>query len=141
MVRNNRLYTSAAAGLARDHCRGREAAAMTVTVLNAMLRQMLESQLPDWVEPRWFASTKELHALAPEAEIGWFDSYDFPASYEAARLGTKLKWLNTLAAQDVTFVPALYALVLLPLPLSWLLLRYNPLARGVTPNAVATKDD
>lgn len=71
---------------------------MTVTVLNAMLRQMLESQLPDWVEPRWFASTKELHALAPEAEIGWFDSYDFPASYEAARLGTKLKWLNTLAA-------------------------------------------
>ena len=27
---------------------------------------------------------RELLALAPEAEIGWFDTYDFPASYEAA---------------------------------------------------------
>lgn len=71
---------------------------MTVTVLNAMLRPMLESRLPDWVEPRWFTSSEELYALAPEAEIGWFDTYDFPASYAAARLGTKLKWLNTLGA-------------------------------------------
>ena len=71
---------------------------MTVTVLNAMLRPMLEHRLPDWVEPRWFASSEELLALAPEAEIGWFDTFDFPATYEAARRGEKLKWLNTLAA-------------------------------------------
>ena len=71
---------------------------MTVTVLNAMLRPMLEGRLPDWVEPRWFSSTDELYALAPEAEIGWFDTFDFPATYEAARRGEKLKWLNTLAA-------------------------------------------
>ena len=71
---------------------------MTVTVLNAMLRPVLEDRLPDWVEPRWFASSEELIALAPEAEIGWFDSYDMPATYEAARRVQKLKWLNTLGA-------------------------------------------
>jgi lipopolysaccharide export system permease protein len=55
--------------------------------------------------------------------------------YQAA-----LMWLNNLAAKNLTFVPALYALVLLPLPLSWLLLRYNPLAqRGITPNSVAAR--
>ena len=71
---------------------------MTVTVLNAMLRPVLEDRLPDWVEPRWFASSEELIALAPEAEIGWFDSYDMSATYEAARRVQKLKWLNTLGA-------------------------------------------
>ena len=71
---------------------------MTVAVLNAMLRPMLEQRLPGWVEPRWFASSEELYALAPEAEIGWFDTYDLPATYEATRRAAKLKWLNTLAA-------------------------------------------
>lgn len=70
----------------------------TGAALNAMLRPMLEPRLPAWVEPRWFASTEELHAIAPEVEIGWFDSFDMPAIYEAARLGEKLRWLNTLAA-------------------------------------------
>lgn len=70
----------------------------TVAVLNAMLRPMLEHRLPDWVEPRWFASSEELLALAGEAEIGWFDTYDLPATYEATRRVKQLKWLNTLAA-------------------------------------------
>ena len=70
----------------------------TVAVLNAMLRPLLEHRLPDWVEPRWFAGNEELLALAPEAEIGWFDTYDFPATSEAARRAGQLKWLNTLAA-------------------------------------------
>ena len=71
---------------------------MTITVLNAMLRPMLEHRLPVWVEARWFTTSEEMLALAPEAEIGWFDTYDFPATYEAARRIEKLKWLNTLAA-------------------------------------------
>lgn len=71
---------------------------MTICVLNAMLRPMLESRLPDWLEPRWFTSSEELLAWAPEAEIGWFDTYDMPATYEATRRAVKLKWLNTLAA-------------------------------------------
>lgn len=71
---------------------------MTITVLNAMLRPMLEPRLPDWVDARWFAASEELLAFAPEAEIGWFDTYDMPATYEATRRAVKLKWLNTLAA-------------------------------------------
>lgn len=70
----------------------------TVVALNALLRPLVESGLPDWAEPRWFASTEELLAIAPEAKIGWFDTYDSPAIGEAALRGTSLKWLNTLSA-------------------------------------------
>jgi len=70
----------------------------TIAVLNAFLRPMLEGRLPDWLDARFFASTDELYALAPEAEIGWFDSFELNATYEAARRAVKLKWLNTLAA-------------------------------------------
>lgn len=71
---------------------------MTVTVLNAFVRPMLEGKLPDWVEPHWFTNTDELYALAPQAEIAWFDSFELKSTYEAARRAEKLKWLNTLAA-------------------------------------------
>lgn len=46
---------------------------MTITVLNALLRPLLEPQLPAWVEPRWYGSKQEALELAAEAEIGWFD--------------------------------------------------------------------
>lgn len=71
---------------------------MTVTVLNAFIRPMLEGKLPDWVEPRWFTNTDELYALAPQAEIAWFDSFELGSAHEAARRANNLKWLNTLAA-------------------------------------------
>ena len=71
---------------------------MTFAVFNAMLRPMIDPRLPDWIEPHWFATSEELLALAPKAEIGWFDTFDIPATYAAARLATSLKWLNTLAA-------------------------------------------
>jgi phosphoglycerate dehydrogenase-like enzyme len=71
---------------------------MTVTVLNAFVRPMLEGRLPAWVEPHWFTNTDELYALAPKAEIAWLDSFDLKSTYEAARRAKKLKWLNTLAA-------------------------------------------
>jgi phosphoglycerate dehydrogenase-like enzyme len=80
---------------------------MTVTVMNAMLRPLIEARLPGWVEPRWFQSTEELLALAPLAEIGWFDTYDLPAIYEAARRIEKLRWLNTLGAGVDAFPLAL----------------------------------
>lgn len=71
---------------------------MTVTLLNALIRPLVEGRLPDWVEPRWFTSSEEMLALAPEAEIGWFDGYDFAATPRAAAAGVKLRWLNTLGA-------------------------------------------
>ncbi len=68
---------------------------MTVTVINALLRPMLEPRLPDWVEPRWYATKDEVFALAPEAEIGWFDMYTKADVIEAVRLAERMRWLNT----------------------------------------------
>ncbi len=71
---------------------------MTVGVLPGYVRPLIETRLPAWLEPRWFSSTEELHALAPVAEIGWFDSYDIPSTYQAVRQAERMRWLNTLAA-------------------------------------------
>lgn len=71
---------------------------MTVIVLNALLRPMLEPRLPDWAEVRWYTTKDEALALAPEAEIGWFDMHskdDMARCFEAA---TGLKWLNSIYA-------------------------------------------
>lgn len=71
---------------------------MTITVLNAGLRPLLEGQLPAWVEARWFESAEDLLALAPAAEIGWFDTLDFNHPVEAYRRAETARWLNTMAA-------------------------------------------
>jgi phosphoglycerate dehydrogenase-like enzyme len=71
---------------------------MTVAVLSAIARPLIEPRLPSWVEPRWFATTEELFELAPEAEIGWFDLYKKDDMVEAMRRGAKLKWLNSIYA-------------------------------------------
>lgn len=68
---------------------------MTVTVLNAMLKPWLEGQLPDWVEPRWYASKDEVFALAPEAEIGWFDMYTKADVVKVVTMAERMRWLNT----------------------------------------------
>ena len=70
----------------------------TVAVLNAMARPMLEPLLPDWIEPRWFAGAEELLAAAPDAEIGWYDAWQFNVVGEALQASTKLKWINTVGA-------------------------------------------
>jgi phosphoglycerate dehydrogenase-like enzyme len=70
---------------------------MTVALINALARPMIEPRLPGWVEPRWFTTAEELMASAPDAEIGWFDSFQFDGG-EALRRATKLRWLNTVAA-------------------------------------------
>jgi len=70
----------------------------TIALLNAQARPLLEARLPDWVEPRWFASAAELLALASEAEIGWFDAWQFNVVGDAVRSAARLKWLNTVAA-------------------------------------------
>ncbi|MFT4028040.1 MAG: D-2-hydroxyacid dehydrogenase [Novosphingobium sp.] len=67
-------------------------------VLNPFIAGFVEGRLPDWLDVRWFGSSEELIALAPEAEIGWFDSLDLPATWQAARLAPRLKWFNTLSA-------------------------------------------
>jgi len=71
---------------------------MTVLVASAMVKPLIESRLPDWVEPRWFRSTEEMWDLAPDAEIGWFDTYKKPDMAEGVRRAIKLKWLNSIYA-------------------------------------------
>ncbi len=70
----------------------------TVTVLSGMIRPLVESQLPDWIEPRFFMSKQEAIELAPEAEIGWFDMYDKKDMAAAITAATRLKWLNSIYA-------------------------------------------
>lgn len=71
---------------------------MTVLVASAMMQQLLSGRLPDWIEPRWFRTTEEMWELAPEAEIGWLDTYKKPDMAEAVRRAVKLKWLNSIYA-------------------------------------------
>ena len=71
---------------------------MTVTVLNAQLRPLLELRLPDWVEPRWYAGKAEAFAHAAEAEIGWFDMYSKDDMAQVFSRSVKLKWLNSVYA-------------------------------------------
>ena len=69
-----------------------------VAVLNAFIKPLVQERLPEWLDARWFHSADELYELAPQAEIGWFDSFELQSTYRAAGLATRLKWLNTLAA-------------------------------------------
>jgi phosphoglycerate dehydrogenase-like enzyme len=77
---------------------------MTVAVLNAFSRRFLEGRLPAGIEAHYFRDGDELRALAPRAEIGWFDSFDGTPVRDILELADKLKWLNTLAA-GVDFFP------------------------------------
>ncbi len=70
----------------------------TVAVLSALIRPLLESRLPDWVEPHWFASKEEALTLAPTAEIGWFDMYDKRDMAAVIGAATRMRWLNSIYA-------------------------------------------
>jgi len=77
---------------------------MTIAVMPAPARALIGSRLPDWIEPHYFASVEELLALAPIAEIGWFDTIHVPAMTEAALKAEKLRWIVTAGA-GVDFFP------------------------------------
>lgn len=77
---------------------------MTIAVLNAFSRHFLETRMPAGIEAHYFNTGDELRALAPKAEIGWFDSFDGTPVSEILELAENLEWLNTLAA-GVDFFP------------------------------------
>ena len=77
---------------------------MTVAVLSGLIRPLVEAQLPPEIEPRWYTSVEELHALAPEAEIGWFDLDAKEPMVEAVRRAERLVWLNSIYA-GLDFLP------------------------------------
>ena len=71
---------------------------MTIAVLTGLIRPLVEHRLPDWLDARFYSSVEEMHALAPEAEIGWFDLDHKPPMVEAIRLAGRMKWLNSIYA-------------------------------------------
>ena len=77
---------------------------MTVTVVSAMVRPMIEQHLPDWVDARFYTSVEEMLELAPQAEIGWFDLEKKDPMLAAIRGATELKWLNSIYA-GLDFLP------------------------------------
>jgi phosphoglycerate dehydrogenase-like enzyme len=77
---------------------------MTIAVLSGLVRPLVEPQLPAEIKPRWYMSIDELHRLAPEAEIGWFDLDKKEPMAEAVRLAGKLRWLNSIYA-GLDFLP------------------------------------
>ena len=77
---------------------------MTITVLSALVRPLIEQHLPAWVDARYYISVDEMLALAPEAEIGWFDLEKKEPMLAAIASATKLKWLNSIYA-GLDFLP------------------------------------
>ena len=71
---------------------------MINAVLPSWVKPWIEHRLPDDVDVRWFDNDEESLALAPSAEIGWFDSFNKPAMACAIEAATQLKWLNSLLA-------------------------------------------
>lgn len=77
---------------------------MTIAALPAPIRPLIEARLPEAIEPRWFSTREEALAIAPEADIGWFDMNDREAMAQAVRAAKKLKWLNSIYA-GLDFLP------------------------------------
>ena len=77
---------------------------MTVAVLSGLVRPLVEAHLPSEIEPRWYKSVDELLALAPQAEIGWFDLDKKDPMIEAVRAAGNLRWLNSIYA-GLDFLP------------------------------------
>ena len=77
---------------------------MTIAVLSALIRPLVEPRLPDWVEPHWFMSKEEALELAPRAEIGWFDFAQHGPMAEVVTAATTLEWLNSSYA-GLDFLP------------------------------------
>ena len=77
---------------------------MTVTVLSAMVRPLVEPHLPEWVDARFYSSVDQMLELAPHAEIGWFDLEHKPPMLAAIRSAQNLKWLNSIYA-GLDFLP------------------------------------
>jgi phosphoglycerate dehydrogenase-like enzyme len=71
---------------------------VTIAALSGLMFPLLKDRLPAWVEPHFFMTKEEALAVAPRAEIGWFDMYDKADMAQTIAAATKLKWLNSIYA-------------------------------------------
>jgi phosphoglycerate dehydrogenase-like enzyme len=68
------------------------------------MRALVEPLLPEWIEARWWHTPEELVALAPAADIGWFDLHYKPPVLASVASAAGLRWLNTAYA-GVNWLP------------------------------------
>jgi phosphoglycerate dehydrogenase-like enzyme len=71
---------------------------MTIAVMSGLIRPMIEPHLPPGIDAHYFMTKDEAFALAPQADIGWFDMYDKADMAEAIARATNMKWLNSIYA-------------------------------------------
>jgi phosphoglycerate dehydrogenase-like enzyme len=69
--------------------------ALTTALLPSSVRPALEGRLPAWLDARWWDTPYKLVALAPKAEVGWFDLHGKAAPLAAIKASQRLRWLNT----------------------------------------------
>lgn len=77
---------------------------MTKVAISGLIRPLLEPQLPDDLDVRWFLTHEEAMEAVPDAEIGWFDMNDQQAMAATLEAATSLKWLNSIYA-GLDFLP------------------------------------
>ncbi len=77
---------------------------MTKVAISGLIRPLLEPQLPDDLDVRWFLTHEEAMEAVPDAEIGWFDMNDQQAMAATLQAATSLKWLNSIYA-GLDFLP------------------------------------
>ncbi len=71
---------------------------MIIAALPFLVRALIEDELPDWIDARWFATKEQAFEVGLGAEIGWFDMYDKKDMAAAITNATDLKWLNSIYA-------------------------------------------
>jgi phosphoglycerate dehydrogenase-like enzyme len=64
----------------------------------AMIRPLIEPHVGDILDVDWFLTKEEAIAVAPYAEIGWFDMYDKADMAVAITAASQMKWLNSIYA-------------------------------------------
>lgn len=77
---------------------------MTTLAISGLIRPLLEPQLSDDLDVRWFMTVEEAQEAVKDAEIGWFDMNDQAAMAQTLRAAENLKWLNSIYA-GLDFLP------------------------------------
>lgn len=72
-------------------------------------RAQLEAMLPEGVTVKGFSTLAEALALAPEAEIGWFDEFSDGIFAKAPAAAVNAKWINTVMVGLDAFPTDLFA--------------------------------
>ena len=70
----------------------------TIALLPNVVRPLLQTRLPDWLEARWFSGKAEALAQGPGAEIAWLDMASKPDMAAAIEHASDARWLNSVYA-------------------------------------------